>query len=190
MIKLILCFLSSVLALVCCSSNHDSSLTELQKRHEMLEHSIDIIRGQNDSLYRIVATRMLFEKTRKRASVWMPKVELVESYTIGINNYIMLMPTDRAFDSLTYNTGTIYRRLNSYKAEIVKIDPHFATVGNKSVNHITSMFDSVKLNDRANFNRYLGSLPQMDRIFILRQTLLKILVTQNEILQFCDRNTI
>ncbi|MEQ1624023.1 MAG: hypothetical protein ABL870_04985 [Sediminibacterium sp.] len=182
----ILCLIVSIIVLFSCASNHDSRPSNFERKIEEIENAITILREQNESLYRIVATRLQDKKTYKKASVWVPKFEYLETIEIGINNYIM---SNLIKDIGIRNTEVFYKRLNSYKYAVLNIAPEIPIALRESADNVTNQFDSAKLNNPGHFNEYLSSLPRIQKNIILRATIYNLLKTQLEILKFCDAQT-
>lgn len=182
----ILFLIVSIIVVFSCASNHDSRPSNFERKIEEIENAITSLREQNESLYRIVATRLQDKKTYKKASVWVPKFEYLETIEIGINNYIMSNLTD---DKGIRNTEVLYKKLNSYKYAVLSIAPEIPIALRESANNIANLFDSAKLNNPGHFNEYLSSLPKIQKYFILRATIYNLLKTELEILKFCDAQT-
>ncbi len=177
------------IVLFSCSSQHDSGRSNFKKKAEELESAITSLRNQSDSLYRIVATRLQDDKTYKKASIWVPKFEYLQTIEIGINNYIMLNLPGGVSDKGIRNTDVLYKKLNAYKNAVLNIAPEIPTDLKKSANNVTHLFDSVKLRNPGHFNKYLASQSGPNGAIILRATIYNLLNTQWEILKFCDAQT-
>lgn len=172
-----------------CSSQHDSGRSNLERKAEEIESAITNLRTQSDSLFRIVATRLQDDKTYKKASVWVPKFEYLETLEIGINNYIMSNLPDGVSDKGISNTDVLFKKLNTYKNAVLGMAPEIPMELRKSANNVTNLFDSVKLKNPGHFNEYLARQPWPHNTIILRATIYNLLNTQWEILKFCDAKT-
>lgn len=185
----ILFFTVCNIVLFSCSSRPDSGRSNFQRKAAEIESEITNLRKQSDSLYRIVATRLQDDKTYKKASIWVPKFEYLETIEIGINNYIMLNLLDGVSDKGIRNTDVLYKKLSAYKNAVINMAPEIPMDLKKSANNVTSLFDSARSKNPGHFNKYLARQSRPNRAIILRATIYNLLNTQWEILKFCDAQT-
>ena len=178
--------LTTVTLLFSCTNNRDKKSVSLKALTDSLTNSIDNLKRQNDSLYKLLEEKLKDEKTAQTAIVWFPKIKYIQFRSTEIYEYIDATIADLESGSTLNNADSIFIKLDFYKDKILRIDPDIYNEIKDSAEIITQYFDSVKQSKDQQSDLLFSGKSKEEQLFILNQTKNNIEIVENKTLRFCN----
>jgi len=164
-----------------CSDTHRKTSIDLKATNDSLTLSNKIIKNQNDSLYKILESKLQDGRTAEVAILWVPKALYLKYQSDKIYTYLDTLISNPA---VFINADSLYRKLHFYKEKILRIDPDIYNEINRNAQTIGHDLDSAR--KVHNLELYFTDKSSDQVLLILNQEKSNIESIENKTLQFCN----
>ena len=164
-----------------CSDTHKKSSVDLKAINDSLNLSNKMIKNQNDSLYKILESKLQEGRTAKVAILWVPKALYLKYQSENIYTYLDTLISNPA---VFINADSLYRKLHFYKDKILRIDPDVYNEINKNAQAIGHDLDLVR--KVHSLELYFTDKSSEQVLLILNREKNNIESVENKTLQFCN----
>ena len=172
--------------LFCSCYDNKKSTIDLKIANDSLTLSNEKFGNLNDSIYKILDEKLQDEKLSQIAVLWAPKATLLKYLSDNIYMYLDTLIFKLNNFNQSIDTDSLYLKLDSYKGDILRIDPEIFNNIKYSADIITLYFDSIKLSHNGRFDFEFSYVPKDEQMFVLKRTKNNIEVIENKVLVFCN----
>ena len=174
-------FLLTLLFFYSCSGTHKKSSFNINAANDSLNLSTGIVKNKNDTLYKILESKLQDARTAEVAVLWVPKALYLKYQSGIIYTYLdTLISNPSGF----INADSLNQKLHFYKGKILRIDPDIYNEIKNNAQMITHDLDSI--NKVQNLELYFNDKSNDQVLLVLNQTKNNIESIENQILQFCN----
>lgn len=170
-----------------CSDNLHSKSNNIAEQNDSLTISNEGQKNKSDSLYKIMVGKLADTKTAGIAILWEPKATYIQYRSHEICKDIETAISNLKSDPNLNNADSIYQKLIFYKNRLLQVDPDFYQYFHTKTEIITFYFDSITQIKNVNLYLNFANESRQQQLFILNQTLNKILLSKTKLCFFVIR---
>ena len=184
--KIILLSLCVFTLLFCSCTDNKKSNINLKIANDSLTLSNEKFKNANDSIFKILVKKLQNEKLSQIAILWEPKAAFLKHQSENIYRYLNTMISKLNKSSQFINADSLYSKLDSYKGDILRIDPEISNNIKYSADIITLYFDSARMSNNDQLKIDFSRMPKDEQMFILERAKNNIEIIENKAMIFCN----
>ena len=184
--KIILLSLCVFTLLFCSCTDNKKSNISLKNAIDSLTLSTEKFKNVNDSIYKILDKKLQDEKLSQIAILWEPKAAFLKHQSEKIYTYLDTLISNLNKPTQLINADSLYSKLDSYKGDILRIDPEIFNNIKYSADIITLYFDSARMSNNDQLDIDFSRMPKDEQMFILKRAKNNIEIIENKVVIFCN----